>query len=177
MKGHVSGSPTDDLKSSNFATHLEGDVLTGMNSGHYTWTVDDPKMTSSILGAKHRQKAKSRPFTMANLRWELEVYPNGNRDNVPGFVNIYLNLHALPAALEEIELALCIRCDKSSVGHSDIAQYSTEAMSWGMGGKELPLALWRTMNVQTLSITVTMSILNVTLRYCVVHKFLIQNVL
>ena len=153
---------------------LESDVLSGINSGHYTWTVNDPHLTKNMLQAKHRQKAKSHPFTMANLRWELEIYPNGSRDNEPGFVNIYLNLHALPAALQQIELALCIRCDQTSVGHSDIAQYSVEAMSWGMGGKELPLALWKTMNLRSLSITVTVNILNVTLRYCFNIKFTLK---
>ena len=64
----------------------------GPNAGSFTWEITDKDMISKILNASNKQKFESDPFTMAKLRWSIELYPNEDDDDSEGSVNAFFEI-------------------------------------------------------------------------------------
>ena len=48
------------------------------NKGRYQWKIDDPQMVNKMLNCACGDKFVSNPFKMARLKWQFEIYPNGD---------------------------------------------------------------------------------------------------
>ena len=66
----------------------------GLNSGRYTWNINDNDVIHKILNASNKQKFESKPFTLAKLQWMLELYPNGDDIDAKGSVVVFFGINA-----------------------------------------------------------------------------------
>eukprot|EP01084_Bolivina_argentea_P024871 46304_1 len=143
--------------------YIENNAFKGMNAGSHTWTCKDAELIKSILSAKNKQSFQSDPFTIAKLKWQMKMYPNGNTPSRNRYVNIFLKLLSIPCTIDQLTIAWCITCNKSMVGTSYISKYTPSASYWGLTGKKLPLSQWKSMNIKDLSISITINIIDIIL--------------
>lgn len=83
---------------------FSSNVFMGRNSGHFLWEIDDEKLVTEIVNADNEQKFESPEFTIANLRWKMDVYPNGKDEESKGYVNVDLRLMELPHGVRVNEM-------------------------------------------------------------------------
>ena len=77
-------------------------MFEGRNSGHFTWIIENKETIQKMFAATNGQEFCSESFEMANLRWKLDLYPNGHRKQDKGHVCLFLHLLEMPSALEHI---------------------------------------------------------------------------
>ena len=134
----------------------------GRNSDYHTWTIKDANTIHQMLGATNKQQFVSKPFEMMNLKWQLEVYPNGHRKEHKGYVCVYLTLLEMPCDLQSITLSMSIRCNDTIAGHSNKYQYlktkNESKLHWGFGAKNVPLSFWKRTSKSNESADASMSI-------------------
>ena len=73
-----------------------------INHGIYIWHITDPIMVQNILNAKMGEKFTSDPFKIARLNCQLEIYPNGNKEELSGFFIIHCKILSLPKYIKHI---------------------------------------------------------------------------
>lgn len=134
--------------------------LDGLNSGHFTWNITDKQLIEYMLNCPHGQGFQSKPFKMANLRWQITLFPNGETEHNTDDATIYLSLLNMPQLLQEIGISWIMQCNQTGVGHSSIDKITRHQMS--IGGAIIPLSLLKAVcpSSGTLSITVTINILS-----------------
>eukprot|EP01083_Nonionella_stella_P123908 373707_1 len=70
----------------------------------YTWNITDPTLITQIKTAKPGTSFKSPVFSLLNLRWLLEVCPNGQNAKSSGTASIFLTLLALSDKVKSIRI-------------------------------------------------------------------------
>ena len=170
LLSHSSSFTYEEWSRCNMATLTVTDDYSfkGRNSGYHTWTIKDANTIRQMLGATNKQQFVSKPFEMMNLKWQLEVYPNGHRKEHKGYVCVYLTPLEMPPDLQSITLSMSIRCNDTIAGHSNKYQYlktkSESKLHWGFGAKNVPLSFWKRTSKSkestdaSLSITVSINI-------------------
>ena len=73
-----------------------------MNHGVYTWCITDPIMVRKILDAETGEKFTSDPFKIARLTCQIEIYPNGDKEEICGWFVIHLKLLSLPKYIKHV---------------------------------------------------------------------------
>eukprot|EP01084_Bolivina_argentea_P036048 66723_1 len=68
----------------------------------YTWKVTDATLLNKIKSAANKDLFSSPSFTICNLRWYLELYPNGTDESSKGCCNLFLYLIMLPKKVSKI---------------------------------------------------------------------------
>ena len=79
-------------------------VFEGENSGYYEWKIFDSQLINKILNAENSEQFDSDLFTVCNLQWRAEIFPNGDDTSNEGDCNINLRLVTLPSELRVIYL-------------------------------------------------------------------------
>ena len=134
--------------------------LDGLNSGHFTWNITDEQLIKYMLKCPHGQGFQSKPFKMANLRWQITLFPNGETEHNTDDATIYLSPLNMPQLLQELDISWIIQCNQTGVGHSSVNKITRHQMS--VGGAIIPLSLLKAVcpSSGTLSITVSTNILS-----------------
>eukprot|EP01083_Nonionella_stella_P179101 634752_1 len=76
----------------------------------YTWKITDPSLVQQMKNAKNKSSWKSPTFSAGGFRWNLHVYPNGNKESLVGYVHPNLFLACLPPKVKSIHIGyqLCL---------------------------------------------------------------------
>eukprot|EP01083_Nonionella_stella_P171885 588187_1 len=91
--------------------------------GLFTWNINLEQIIKlSKLNAK--QRFDSKIFTISNLKWFLQIYPNGYRPEDEGFCSVYLILAYLPSILKEITIHFSVYCPQTMSNFSTIHTFN-----------------------------------------------------
>eukprot|EP01084_Bolivina_argentea_P237257 398783_1 len=134
-------------------------LFTGFNSGDHTWIIDNNTLIHNILTAKNGEMFESIPFSMCNLRWTIQLYPNGGNLASKGSVMIRLRLLS-QSSIHKIKL-ICSMFDNFTLSCSTYEAMLTTECGWI--SRVLLLSEWISLNPQYLSITVSIQILKLIL--------------
>ena len=137
--------------------------FTGPNAGSFTWNIIDKNLIQNILNAPNKQKFESKPFTIAQLQWILQLYPNGSRDDNKGSVKVYLKLLAMPAGLDSIICSRVISYNQTFANHSYISTFNKSGHRLGVPDGLLILE-WQSLISDKLAISVAIRILQLGLK-------------
>ena len=132
--------------------------LKGANSGNYTWKITDDILISNMLSAYPAELFESNIFKIANLKWQILLYPNGEKQQRKGNVKIYIRLVEFPEELSTICTAFTIQCDNTMSANTNIKKFIKSADIWGWSNKTLLLSKWRSMKLKNISITISLKI-------------------
>ena len=91
-----------------------GDLF--VNEGSYTWKIIDPLTVDKILHANNGDKFISDPFIISRIKYQLEVYPNGEIPELSGYFMIYLRILSLPKYVKNITIARVFRVLENKAG-------------------------------------------------------------
>ena len=85
------------------AKHVSAvNYLLGENSGYYDWCINDKELLDSMMNAKNGDEFTSDVFIMCNLKWRIEINPDGWNKSTKGSTDIFLNLLSFPDAVSKI---------------------------------------------------------------------------
>eukprot|EP01084_Bolivina_argentea_P026952 50102_1 len=70
----------------------------------YTWKITDATLLKQMKSAANGNGFNNPTFTLFNLRWYLDFYPNGEAESSKGCCNLFLKLVMLPKKVSEIVL-------------------------------------------------------------------------
>jgi len=89
----------------------------------FQWKVSSERLLK-ISQAATRQRFDSRLFVMGNLKWFLQLYPNGYRPEDEGFCSVYLILAFLPSVLKEVTIHFGVHCANTMSSFSTIHKFN-----------------------------------------------------
>eukprot|EP01084_Bolivina_argentea_P214114 363554_1 len=72
----------------------------------YTWKITDATFLKQIKSAANEKCFNGPTFTLCNLRWYLNVYPNGCDESSKGSCDVFLNLVMLPTKVSKIAVRI-----------------------------------------------------------------------
>lgn len=107
--------------------------------GQYCWNITDPVLLNKIANANNGEMIKSIDFKMANLEWNIEIYPNGMQKDRIGSFDIFLRLLHRPKNWRDIIINLAIQSPQTQSNFVDMVIYNDHAMSWGWDAHTLSL--------------------------------------
>eukprot|EP01084_Bolivina_argentea_P095318 171393_1 len=96
--------------------------MIGLNGGTYTWRITDPQIVDSMLHAEYKQVFKSEIFEIANLKWQVLLYPNGHEPKWKGSFCVRLKLIDIPQMIAKIVFFRQFRLLETGSSHSYISQ-------------------------------------------------------
>merc|ERR1719295_1437855 len=96
----------------------------------YTWNISDPSLIQKLKSAKPGVDFYSPVFSQYNLRWQLEIWPNGSSDDDDhrGAFEVYVNLVSLPPSIKQVEIRRIIQLTGTDIRHSNTYKISKEKM-------------------------------------------------
>eukprot|EP01084_Bolivina_argentea_P234736 395163_1 len=155
----------NDLVNQHKTAYSQNMMFTGANSGHYTWIINDKPLINNILNAANGKVCESKPFTMRNMQWTIQLYPNGDKEQHKGSVMIYLKLLSIPKVIGKIVVCYSILCDKTFASYIKIREYTHSDNIWGFPDRSgtLLLSEWRSLSTDTLAITVDVNVIKIIL--------------
>eukprot|EP01083_Nonionella_stella_P256464 878992_1 len=103
----------------------------------YTWKITDPSLVRQMKNAKNLSSWKSPPFSAGGFRWYLYVNPNGNRESLVGYVNVYLNLACLPPKVKSLQVGYELHLIEADTVCNVNQPFNKENMLWGWPAKQL----------------------------------------
>lgn len=120
----------------------------GPNTGNFTWNITDKKLIQNILNASNKQLFESEPFTMANLRWIIQLHPNGDDQNAKGSVNVFVKLLSMPPGLSSITFARIISCKQTFASSMFIKKLTKSENQTGWPDRFVLLSEWSALNLR-----------------------------
>eukprot|EP01084_Bolivina_argentea_P143562 252044_1 len=100
----------------------------------FTWTITDGTLTSFYTYKPGQQYINSPTFTLCNLKWKIDIYPNGYQLDTKGSFKIYIELLSMPKTAQNIIVCRTIRCDEPNIKITNICQYKKSvATGWKRG--------------------------------------------
>ena len=137
----------------------------GRNSGHFTWIIEDKGTMQKMFAAPNEQRFYSEAFEMANLRWKLDLFPNGARKNDKGNVRLYLHLLEMPSTLEEITGSVVFLFGDSTATLGDKFRFCKMDDSMALGirsaSNRIPLSFWKKSVENSICISVSINVFSV----------------
>eukprot|EP01084_Bolivina_argentea_P002166 3985_1 len=112
--------------------------MIGLNGGTYTWRITDPQMVKSMLNAECKQVFNSEIFEIANLKWQLLLYPNGHDVKWKGLFCVHLKPIDIPQMISKIVFFRQFRILETGTGGSWISQLSND--DWAQENRFLYLS-------------------------------------
>eukprot|EP01084_Bolivina_argentea_P234737 395164_1 len=155
----------NDLVNQHKTAYSQNMMFTGANSGHYTWIINDKPLINNILNAANGKVCESKPFTMRNMQWTIQLYPNGDKEQHKGSVMIYLKLLSIPKIIQKVVARNSILCDKTFASYGNIREYTHTNNIWGFPDRSgtLLLSEWKSLNTENLAITVDVNVIKIIL--------------
>eukprot|EP01083_Nonionella_stella_P032352 88547_1 len=98
----------------------------------YTWKITDPSLVRSMKNAKFKSYWKSPVFSFGGFKWYLNVYPNGNKRNSNGYVELFLQLAFLPPKVKALQIQQKLRLVETDTIKSSTDTYEKGDMGWGL---------------------------------------------
>eukprot|EP01084_Bolivina_argentea_P095319 171395_1 len=100
--------------------------MIGLNGGTYTWRITDPQIVDSMLHAEYKQVFKSEIFEIANLKWQVLLYPNGHEPKWKGSFCIRLKPIHIPQMISKIVFFRQFRILETGTTASWVSQLSDD---------------------------------------------------
>eukprot|EP01083_Nonionella_stella_P068317 181307_1 len=101
-----------------------------MDSGTYTWHIDNVNLVKKILSAKCENYFESDVFHIGKSNWICKLYPTGFSNNNTGLCGVYLELLELPSAWKSLFCQFHIECPQMQSKMVFSQQYN-KPYSWG----------------------------------------------
>ena len=95
-----------------------------MNFGEYSCIIDDPYLIEQMLAAENKQDFLSNIFSIAELNWQIDFYPNGNKEYNLGSFMVYLKLLSFRKSWKEIIVCRRISCPEAASSSTSIVSYT-----------------------------------------------------
>eukprot|EP01083_Nonionella_stella_P216358 777829_1 len=103
----------------------------------YTWNITDPTFITQIKTAKFGQRFKSPIFSMFDLRWFCQLYPNGQHEQRRGTTTMFVFLIALSKNVESIRINRTFRFVELDITDRDrfmtVSHEEMHLSSWPAG--------------------------------------------
>ena len=131
-----------------------GDLFS--NEGSYTWKISDSLTVDKMLHAKNGEKFTSDPFIISRVKYQLEIYPNGNDPELSGYFVIYLRILSLPNYVENITIARIFRVLENKAGAGFVEDVSMDEPDYWT--KKCPLSELIAINPTTITVQVDIMI-------------------
>ena len=122
------------------------------NQGTYSWSISDPIIVEKMLNAETGDKFTSTPFTIARVKCQIEVYPNGDKQELSGYFVIYLRILSLPKYVKNITVGRIFHVLENRAGasfHNTISQVNHD---WW--GRKCPLSELIELNPNTITVQI-----------------------
>merc|ERR1719474_1278215 len=102
---------------------IEKVVLLYYPGRSFTWNISSEQILK-LSQLNNKQRFDSRLFVMGNLKWFLQVYPNGYRPEDEGYCSVYLILAYLPSILKEVTIHFGVYCPQTMSNFSTIHTFN-----------------------------------------------------
>jgi len=89
----------------------------------FTWNISCEQILK-LSQLNYKQRFDSKIFNISNLKWFLQIYPNGYRPEDEGFCSVYLILAYLPSILKEITIHFGVYCPQTMSNFSTIHTFN-----------------------------------------------------
>ena len=122
------------------------------NQGSHTWKIKDPLTVDRILHAKNMQKFTSDPFIISRLKYQLEIYPNGDKPELIGYFVIYLRVLSLPKYIKNVSIGRTFKILENKAGAAYHCAVSLDEHEYW--GRKCPLSELLDINPDTISVKV-----------------------
>ena len=86
-------------------------------------SIIDNELLQKMCSADNEDEFVSNTFKMANLKWKLIAYPNGNEMDSDGSFNLFLNLNSMTPEWTELYACCMLRCEQISAHMTDLRRY------------------------------------------------------
>ena len=139
------------------------------NDSKCVWTIDDPQVMNRISNVKCGELISSEAFKMADLNWNIELYPNGHNKNTKGSFDVYLKLKTLPSSFKEIIIQRSIISSQTKSSCTNLSKYTKNSMRWGWPVNTLTLKEIKRSNVQSLTFVIEIKIMRIILKDESIH--------
>eukprot|EP01083_Nonionella_stella_P252933 870896_1 len=128
----------------------------------YKWRIPDNRIKlTELCHFKVGAKQTSEQFEISNLKWQIELYPNGYKEDSKGSVKLYvqlLSLDAIPNKPTSIVVCRTIECVESFSKITNICKYKkNESYGWRTGS----LLLKEINQYKTLTFIITVKLLQI----------------
>ena len=129
-------------------------------SGSHTWTITG-QLLEDILDAKTGERFSSELFEIANLKCQIKLCPNGNKEQFNGYCRIFIKIVSMPSQWKTITICRTIGSLQTQSRETRIARCGVgDAKGWVY---PLPFSELQGGNFKKLEFCVFIKILRVTL--------------
>ena len=124
-----------------------------LTRGSYQWIIDNDTL-QQMKNKKGRSKFSSHRFKIAELEWNIDVYPNGYYDSERGTFQVYLELVSLPHTWDHILLCHNIYCPETQSSHTSLQEYGKIRKDWGWPNNVMKFTEIESLNQLSLIVSV-----------------------
>eukprot|EP01084_Bolivina_argentea_P309793 535899_1 len=106
-----------------------------LKEGTYTWNIHDVKLLKKIVNAKNGERFVSDVFTIGELNWKIEMYPNGNNKEEMGSFDVFVTLLSLPTSWKSVIINKSIQCQQTKSSQTDLSTYNNsgrQSLGWNV---------------------------------------------
>eukprot|EP01083_Nonionella_stella_P288966 983364_1 len=140
-----------------------------LHHNSYKWTINRNNILDAVLDATVGTKFCSPTFVIGNLKWIVEIFPNGDKDKRKGSFIVNLKLFSLPPKWKHIIICRTMMFQPLNIKRTTIRLYK-RGTSHGWRSKTLSFDEMKQYNFSNLTFIVTVKILKI-----ITNKPLITN--
>ena len=135
--------------------------MSSFSSGEYTWNINNEN-TNQMQNANNKQHFTSDIFKIAELNWQLAVFPNGKREVDKGSFRINLVATSFPMEWKSAITHVTYRCNETKSARSNVYIITKDNKLFGWGTNVMLFDEIR--NLNQLSMTINITILKIILQ-------------
>eukprot|EP00485_Elphidium_margaritaceum_P004800 CAMPEP_0202685682 /NCGR_PEP_ID=MMETSP1385-20130828/1504_1 /ASSEMBLY_ACC=CAM_ASM_000861 /TAXON_ID=933848 /ORGANISM="Elphidium margaritaceum" /LENGTH=420 /DNA_ID=CAMNT_0049340101 /DNA_START=1505 /DNA_END=2763 /DNA_ORIENTATION=+ len=125
----------DDVTDVYVAKHEQAGDAAAPAKYEHPWKITDAALLEKMKKAPMGEEFRSSIFSAFGFRWNLAIYPNGQRREAE--VDLYLQLLSLPPKLKSVNVAFTLRCLQTGAKHVSSHEWERAC---GVGWRNSPLS-------------------------------------
>eukprot|EP01083_Nonionella_stella_P149421 474602_1 len=139
-----------------------------MKSGSCTWQIKDPNLIQNILSAEYKDCFTSDSvLQINNLKWKIELTPNGYVDRDKGICAVWVSLKDMPSSWCSIFCQLRIECRQMQTNDFQVVTYNmtsddSNIRAYSFSGHISSFKRLKALNPKHLSFVVSIGIIRIT---------------
>ena len=98
--------------------------MNAVNSGSFVWTINDRKLIKQILNAKIGDEFESKEFEIANLKWKIQIVPNGENEYEQNQFLLYLKCLSIPLIIDKMFICLALQFKETNTKNVAPVEYN-----------------------------------------------------
>ena len=127
--------------------------------GGHQWYIEGDLLTQ-MKSASRTQKFVSNRFKICELEWQIEIYPNGKKNDDESSVKVYIKLLSLPSSWKHFFARIRVICNETKTSFTWISKF---VKNYKAGWHDNSMRLEEIQHLEKLSFTVSATILKIIL--------------